>query len=212
MLPEELTAPFTFDEINWRVGPVTKDKTKTKPLAYMDARNVMDRLDSVLGPENWQNRYFDAGRGAVCELSIRIDGEWITKADGAGETQIEADKGAFSDAFKRAAVRFGIGRYLYDVDCPWVKLNPKYNKEIDPAEMPRLRQIYDRMVAGSAVPAAPSESLRELSDALTEVSPDDCTKWMSDNLEQIDALSDTEKQVIKRMCSAKLSQRTSQAA
>ncbi len=49
----------------------------------------------------------------ICYLSIRCDGEWVTKSDGAGDTNIEAEKGGISDALKRAAQKFGIGRYLY---------------------------------------------------------------------------------------------------
>ena len=57
-----------------------------------------------------------------CELSVRINGEWITKSDSAGETDVEGIKGQSSDAFKRAAVKFRIGRYLYDLDSVWVDL------------------------------------------------------------------------------------------
>tara|TARA_R110000851_G_scaffold284617_1_gene438177 strand:- start:1290 stop:1529 length:240 start_codon:yes stop_codon:yes gene_type:complete len=42
-----------------------------------------------------------------------MDGEWVWKSDGAGETSIEGEKGGFSDAFKRAAVHFGYARELY---------------------------------------------------------------------------------------------------
>jgi hypothetical protein len=38
---------------------------------------------------------------------------WISRCDGADDTNIEGAKGGLSDAFKRAAVKFGIGRYLY---------------------------------------------------------------------------------------------------
>jgi hypothetical protein len=58
----------------------------------------------------------------VCNIGIRIAGEWIWKADGAGQTDMEADKGALSDAFKRAAVRWGVGRYLYDMKAPWLPI------------------------------------------------------------------------------------------
>lgn len=205
-----LKEPFTFDEIHLRPGPVSKknpQEPKTKPLAYIDARNVMERLDAVVGPENWEDKYYEARGLLVCGISIWNGERWVTKSDGAGDSDIEAEKGALSDAFKRAGVRWGIGRYLYAMDFPWVRLNPRYDKEIDPQEMPRLRQIYDRMIAGNAVPAAPSEALRELSDALTQIEPDACNQWMKDNLEEVERLSDTEKQVIKRMCAAKLAER-----
>jgi hypothetical protein len=73
----------------------------------------MKRLDDVVGMENWQCHYEDLGGRVICRLSIRVDGEWITKCDGAGDTKIEGEKGGISDALKRAAVLFGVGRYLY---------------------------------------------------------------------------------------------------
>ena len=119
---DELSAPFPPDAISWRVGSTNKEKTKAMALAYIDARDVMDRLDKVVGPANWQNKYSHANGKTVCDLAIRVDGEWVWKADGAGDTDVEAEKGAFSDALKRAAVRFGIGRYLYGIKSPWVEI------------------------------------------------------------------------------------------
>lgn len=88
-------------------------------LAYIDARDVMDRLDWVVGPANWQDRYPFVG---CCEIGIKVGGEWLWKSNGAGVTQVEAEKGQYSDAFKRAAVLWGIGRYLYDLPNKWYKL------------------------------------------------------------------------------------------
>jgi hypothetical protein len=153
---EALKAPFTFDEVHMRPGPVSKknpQEPKTKPLAYIDARNVMERLDGVLGPDNWQCDYADIGGRLVCTISVRSEEGWVSKSDGAGATQIEAEKGELSDAFKRAAVRWGIGRYLYEMDMPWVRLNPKWDKEIDPNEMPKLRRVYENMISGKAMPS-----------------------------------------------------------
>lgn len=117
---EELSAEFPRDAISWRAQSMTGDGTKAMALAYIDARDVMDRLDAVCGAANWQDRYEFHGPRTVCYLSIRIDGEWVTKADGAGDSDVEAEKGAISDALKRAAVKWGIGRYLYALDAPWV--------------------------------------------------------------------------------------------
>lgn len=117
---EELSAEFPQEAISWRAQTLTQDGTKAMALAYIDARDVMDRLDGVLGFENWQDRYEFHGARTICYLSIRVDGEWITKADGAGDSDVEAEKGAISDALKRAAVKWGIGRYLYHLKSPWV--------------------------------------------------------------------------------------------
>lgn len=115
-----LFAEFPREAISWRAQTMTKDGSKAMALAYIDARDVMERLDAICGPENWQDRYEFDGPRTICYLSVRIGDEWITKADGAGDTQVEAEKGSISGAFKRAAVKWGIGRYLYDLPAPWV--------------------------------------------------------------------------------------------
>lgn len=121
----DLKKPFLPDLISWRVGSTTKDKSKGMALAYIDARVVMQRLDDVCGPANWQCDYPHAAQKTVCRIGIKIGDEWIWKANGAGDSDIEAEKGALSDAFKRAAVLWGIGQYLYDLETPWVTLDTK---------------------------------------------------------------------------------------
>lgn len=118
---DELAAEFPREAISWRAQSVTKDGTKAMALAYIDSRDVRRRLNDVLGHANWTNKFMDCGDGKLaCELSARVDGEWITKSDGAGSTDVEAEKGAFSSALKRAAVAFGVGEYLYDMPTIWV--------------------------------------------------------------------------------------------
>lgn len=117
----KLSAPFPATSINWRVGATSGDKSKGIALAYLDARDVMERLDSVCGGL-WQDIYPFQG---CCQIGIKIEDEWVWRSNGAGETQVEAEKGQYSDAFKRAAVLWGIGRYLYDLPNTWVPLVPK---------------------------------------------------------------------------------------
>ena len=122
-----LKAPFPESEIEWRVGPTNADKTKGIALAYITARAVMNRLDAVFGVGGWQDDYqFIPGDGSknawVCRLTVLIDGVWITKADAADESDMESTKGGVSDALKRAAVKFGIGRYLYNLPNVWVPI------------------------------------------------------------------------------------------
>lgn len=117
----KLAKPFKPSDIEWRAGATTADKTKALALAYITARAVMDRLDEVMGPENWRDEYAAGPDGGViCGLSLRINGEWITKWDGADNTEFEAVKGGLSDAFKRSGYKWGIGRYLYKLDSVWV--------------------------------------------------------------------------------------------
>ena len=85
-----------------------------KKLVYITARSAMDRLDEVFGPEGWKQEYFRLGDAVMCTVSCFIKGQWVSKTDGVGETNIEAEKGGISDAFKRACVGWGIGRYLYN--------------------------------------------------------------------------------------------------
>jgi hypothetical protein len=104
-----LLAETPADEIKSRQGPGGKS------LDYIDARYVMDVLDQKIGPENWQRDHRMTESGKVsCGIGINVDGNWIWKWDGAGETDIEGEKGSFSDSFKRAAVSWGIARDLYD--------------------------------------------------------------------------------------------------
>lgn len=117
---DALKAEFPRDAVSWRAQSMKGDGTAAMALAYIDARDVMNRLDEVCGPDGWQCRYPHATTKTVCEIGIRVGEEWIWKADGAGDSDIEAEKGALSDAFKRAAVRWGVGRYLYDLASPWV--------------------------------------------------------------------------------------------
>jgi hypothetical protein len=80
---------------------------------YVTARFCMDRLDQSVGPQNWKNEYKEVGGHLICGVSVKCDGEWVTKWDVGTESNFEAEKGHFSDAFKRACVHWGIGRDLY---------------------------------------------------------------------------------------------------
>lgn len=140
----DLHKPFPANKISWRVGRMTKNKDKAIPFAYIDARDVMERLDEVCGAAGWQARYPFPG---CCEIGIKIgtpsEGgtEWVWKANGAGATDIEAEKGQFSDSFKRAGVLWGIGRYLYDVPNVWMSVN-EY-KQFSPETIQQLNQRFE---------------------------------------------------------------------
>lgn len=165
-----LCAPFAPDEIEWRVGSTSGDKTKGLALAYMDARAVMRRLDLVCGPENWQDRYPHAGAKTVCEIGIKCGDEWVWKADGAGDTDFEADKGALSDAFKRAAFRWGIGRYLYDLPSVWVEIEQRGKSHfIKKTELDRLRKSLPKpevLPSGSRGKMEAKNEMKALSDLI----------------------------------------------
>jgi len=127
----KLKEPFPAEDIEWRLQSCGySDKTKSfygKALAYITSRAVQDRLDEVCGPDNWKTSIEKTGDTYLCTLSIRVkheDGtyEWISRTDGADATDIEPVKGGISGAIKRAAVHFGIGRYLYNLDEGWANV------------------------------------------------------------------------------------------
>lgn len=146
-----LAAPFPPDAVSWRVGSTTGDKSKGMALAYIDSRDVQDRFDAVVGPGNWQRRHPHVSGTTTCEIDVWCEGRgWVTKTDGAGDTDVEAEKGSLSDSFKRAAVNWGVGRYLYGLDAPWVELEPAGRSfKIKKAEFAKLRRVLTDHAKGA---------------------------------------------------------------
>lgn len=152
---DRLAAPFPPDRVSWRVGSTNQDKTRGMALAYVDARDVQDRLTEVMG-SGWQCRYIPMPNGTTCcEIGLLIDGQWVWRANGAGNTDFEAEKGAYSDAFKRAAVMWGVARYLYDLKSPWVAIEQRGRTAIiKDSEYPNLQALLARN-------GAPPQSARQ---------------------------------------------------
>jgi hypothetical protein len=152
----------------------------------------MDRLDTVCGPENWQDRYEETPRGRViCTLSINVDGHWVNKSDGAGNTDVEGDKGAVSDALKRAAVKWGIARYLYSLGNIWVpcevKGDGKFKKFTDdPWKYSGLPVVKER---DAPFPPGPCRNKTDLKAKATELWADILNSGDADELNKI--LADT---------------------
>ena len=127
-LEAELKKPFTFEEIEWRIGSSFERNGEVKALAlpYVTSRAIMDRLDAVFGLDGWEDEYQSWGNNAqLCAITVRIGDRFIKKWDGAESTDIESVKGGLSNALKRTAVKFGIGRYLYSFDSIWVRCEIK---------------------------------------------------------------------------------------
>jgi hypothetical protein len=122
---KRLSDPFAPDDIEWRIGQSGKkgDRPWATVLAYITNRAIQNRLDEVCGPARWRNLFERQQIGetvaVLCGISIWCsvgdEAQWVTKWDGAEETDIESVKGGLSSAMKRAAVQWGIGRYLYDL-------------------------------------------------------------------------------------------------
>lgn len=185
----KLKDPFPSEKISWRVGATNKEKTKGLALAYIDARDAMERLDNVCGVEGWQRKHPHANGKTTCAIGIKIDAEWIWKEDGAGDTQTEAEKGALSDSFKRAGAVWGIGRYLYDMPSIWVEIEP-YGKshKIKDSEIPKLINAHDVLIGKKPEQKKSNEQKPAadwLSDARGKLSslktPEEINKWLKDN-------------------------------
>jgi hypothetical protein len=132
-----------FDAADVKYKPAMVKNNRALALAYVDARLVLDRLDEVVGIDGWRDEYTHLPNGSVeCRLSVRIAGVWVTKADvgSPSEQPDEHDrvKAAVSDALKRAAVKFGIGRFLYRMPQVWRDYDPVKKRFADaPPETPK---------------------------------------------------------------------------
>ena len=121
---EELKKQIPY---KWRVQSFSKTSQAATCVAYVDARDVMDILDEVLGTENWQSDYKEIKGNLYAGVGIKLNDsmEWVWKWDCGTESNTEKEKGEASDAFKRAAVKWGVGRFLYDIPVQYVKTNEK---------------------------------------------------------------------------------------
>jgi hypothetical protein len=156
-----LAAPFPARDIKFK--PQVVQGGRALAMAYTDARAVQDRLDEVLGIEGWQDHYEVLPDGSVvCRLRCKLAGEWVTKMD-VGSPSEQPDthdrvKAAFSDALKRAAVKFGVGRYLYRLPAQWVDYDPVKKQFRTPPRLPgpaALRLAPARALPAAAEPAGP---------------------------------------------------------
>ena len=127
----ELSKPLSIDDIEFRIGSVAKVYNKgDKPkgfsmLAYKTARTDVKRLNEAVGL-NWKNRYFyDDNKILCCEISVYNPEikEWVSRIDVGTESMTEKEKGSYSDAFKRAGFKWGIGTELYNMPFIWINWN-----------------------------------------------------------------------------------------
>jgi hypothetical protein len=119
-IEQELKAEMPF---RWKVQAVSKYKPTATCVAYIDARDAMNRLDEVLGIDGWRDEYTIINSNLFCTVYIKVENEWIGKSDCGVESMMEKEKGQSSDAFKRACVKWGIGRFLYSKDVEYVTTN-----------------------------------------------------------------------------------------
>lgn len=122
---QKLQAPFPLNDIEFRVGSTNQDKSRGKALAYLTSRAIQARLDEVFGIGGWKSKFEPwKDKGVLCTISVKVDGEWVSKQDAGEDTDFEEIKGGISSALKRCAVHFGIGRYLYRLEPQWLAIKP----------------------------------------------------------------------------------------
>lgn len=160
-----LAGPFDPRLLKCKPGVVKGNRALA--FAYVDARDVADRLDDVLGIGGWKDDYELLPDGnMICKLQVKVGGEWIQRC-GIGspsEQSVNGDrsKAAESDALKRAAVKFGVGRYLYRLPLVWLEYDAAKRRFTEAPTLPGWAVPQKRLAAGKAVDA---EDPAELCDA-----------------------------------------------
>jgi hypothetical protein len=169
-----LSAPFASEDVHWKAQAVKADRALA--VAYIDARAVMDRLDEVCGL-NWSDAYDVLPSGSVvCRLQVTLDGQAIVKTD-VGSPSEQPDEGdkmkaAFSDALKRAAIKFGIGRYLYRLPKQWVDYDAQRKTLKSQPQLPAWAMPGKRQPAAPApVTTEQAKELQRLLQANRRIDP-----------------------------------------
>lgn len=158
-LLERLAEPFPADAVQWRAGATSRDRKRAQALPYADPRLYEDRLNSVC-PGDWQVIFRPWGENRlICELTIH----GVTRAS-TGEfddsDRVSQGPTAEAQAFKRACSKFGLGRYLYDIDIHWVDYDEEKRRLL---EFPALPARYLPQLSVPAADDSDSEDAEQLS-------------------------------------------------
>lgn len=147
---QELAKPFQANAISIKVQTKPNANNKSLCVAYIDARDVMQRLDEVVGGE-WSDQYTKAPAGGL-ECALTVCG--VTRRDvGDDQNDNEQEKAGYSDAFKRAAVKFGIGRFLYSLPKMFAEVKPMGKSFVlADGEQARLEKIITAALNGQPQP------------------------------------------------------------
>lgn len=163
MIEKILQRKFRHYEIEWRIGRagIGSKGLYAVALAYVTNRAIMDRLDEAFGVTGWSVEYAPGPIGGVkCRITVRdAEGNEIYKEDGAGERATETIKSGYSDAMKRCAVQFGIGRYLYQLDETFVSVSP--NRDSKHVKYQKANQNQKTPAFYWAIPELPQWALPE---------------------------------------------------
>lgn len=156
----KLRAPFDPADVDFRPQGKPNKSGKVQAVAYIDARAVADRLDEAVGPGAWSFTYEPVliNKGDIQLAKGRLTVHGVTKEDVGTASNYDPSKGCVSDALKRAAVLWGIGRYLYDERGEWV--TPDEYGRISRDDVQRMRAKLPRPTRPNGQPASQNASVR----------------------------------------------------
>jgi len=164
-----LAKPFAPEDLEWRLQVTVEERKCGMAVPYVTNRAIQNRLDEVCGPENWYNEYkpwHSNGKkdAQLCGIAIYFEGKgFITKWDGAEDSDIEPIKGGLSDSMKRAAYQWGIGRVLYSLDTVWVDIERRGKTYvIKDSERRKLDNAYLRALSDLGLEPAKACGIQSL--------------------------------------------------
>ena len=176
-IQQELARPFAPEDLEWRLQRTIESQMRGIAVPYVTNRAIQARLDDVVGPDGWYNEYKPWHRAGqkeaqICGISIYFpERGFITKWDGAEDSDIEPVKGGLSDSMKRAAVQWGIGRVLYNMDVVFVDVEKRGKTwYIKKDQQEKLDYQYLKMLGKLGLTPAPAGGLRP--QAVPEPAPD----------------------------------------
>lgn len=166
-LRAKLAAPMDYQ---YRPGTTTNKRengryppgTKAMMLAFIDARDIMNRLDDAVGLGKWQSqiKQVNPDGSVVVSLGLFIETDdpqyvhtpqWVWQEDVGYRNDPDSDKeseplkAAASDGLKRAAVKFGVGRFLYDLPSSWAEIDA-YGKPLKQPGSTRVEGLRERQL------------------------------------------------------------------
>jgi hypothetical protein len=163
MIQQEPAQPFAPEDLEWRLQKAIESKMRGIAVPYVTNRAIQARLDDVVGPDGWYNEYKPWHRAGqkdaqICGISIYFPEKgFITKWDGAEDSDIEPVKGGLSDSMKRAAVQWGVGRVLYSMDVVWVDIEKQGKSWVIPkGQRAILDKAYLEMLSKLNLTPAPA--------------------------------------------------------
>lgn len=159
-----LQAPFSAHLVGWRAAAFNKDRSRAMLLAYIDARAVQDRLDAIC-PDSWsfELNVIEGTTTPTVKGRLTVLGVTREEIGEAGEGELGTLKAAASDALKRCAVQFGIGRYLYDLPRQWVDWNDQKREPKTSPQLPEwARPDFERSPGGAHIAQAMDQLRYEL--------------------------------------------------